>query len=232
MTVFMFIGSVQVCANEFYGYYTRFNYTIPIGEANEHEEDEDDYEAEVDLEFMAFEDLPEEVRKEACREYPGQPLMGVEIERDSGQVFYHVMFEVNGAEAGMKMNPQGDILDSWHFGDEGEKEEDETPRRRRRNRSNALTGRYADVVIQVANGQKLIFNHKRAYQPVWQIAKGQWPIADIAKRQFNVGCLYSYARIIENSPMMIKVHWRYMPELKNVGLTTFVQEFFNDHTRR
>ena len=164
MTVFMFIGSVQVCANEFYGYYTRLNYTIPIDEANDYiptelteeslliiervealeraamaeegreeyedkigegdedEEDEDDYEAEVDLEFMAFEDLPEAVRKEARREYPDQPLMGVEIERDSGQVFYHVMFEVNGAEAGMKKNPQGDILDSWHFGEEGEKD--------------------------------------------------------------------------------------------------------------
>ena len=31
------------------------------------------------------------------------------------QVFYHVMFEVNGAEAGLKMNPQGDILDTLAF---------------------------------------------------------------------------------------------------------------------
>ena len=81
-------------------------------------------------------------------------------------------------------------------------------------------------MIQVADGQKLVFSRKTAYQPVWQTAKGQWPIEDIVKRQFDVGCLYSYARIIENSPTMIKVHWRYMPDLKNVGLTTVVHEFF------
>lgn len=203
-------------------------------EEEDDEEDEDDYEAEVDLKPMAFEDLPEAVRKEARREYPDQPLMGVEIEKDSGQVFYHIMFEVNGTEAGLKMNPQGDILDSWYFGEESEEdggeedeeEEDEISRRPRRNRSNALTGRYADVVIQVADGQQLIFSRKTAYQPVWQTEEGQWLIKDIVKRQFDVGCLYSYARIIENSPTMIKVHWRYMPELKNVGLTTVVHEFF------
>lgn len=263
------ITSVQVHGEEFFGYYTRLDYTIPIDEAadyiptelteeslliiermealegaaedDEEEEDENDYETETNLESMAFADLPEVVRKMARGKYPDPPLMDVEIERDGEQVFYHVMFEVDGTEAGVKMNPQGDILDSWHFGqedgededddedeeddDEDEEDEDERPRRRR-NRSNALTGRYADVVIQVADGQKLVFSRQTAYQPVWQTAKGQWPIKDILNRQFDVGCLYSYARIIENSPTMIKVHWRYMPKLKNVGLTTVVHEFF------
>ena len=273
LVTFVCTAPVQVQADEFFGYFTRLDYTIPIDEAEDYiptelteesrlilermealeraaaaedleededednEEDEDDFEAEADLEFMAFEDLPEDVRKQARRVYPNDPLMAVEIERENGQVFYHVMFEVDGTEAGVKVNPRGDILDTWHFAEDGEEdgeeddedggeEEDETHSQEHRNRSYALTGRYADVVIQVADGQRLVFSRQTAYQPVWQTAKGQWSIADIVEREFDVGCLYSYARIIENGPTMIKVHWRYMPELNNVGLTSVVHEFF------
>ena len=266
LAVIICMASPWANADEFFGYHTRLDYTIQkakdyipteltaesrsiiermealemaaVGEGVEDEEDSEDDGHGANLESIAFDDLPAAVRKEARRQYPDKSPMAVETERDGGQVFFHVMFEVNGAEAGLKMNPQGDVLDRWVFLDEGqedggddddkedEQEDDETPGRRGTNRSNALTGRYADVVIQVSDGQKLVFSRKTAYQPVWQTAKGEWPIEDIVNRQFDIGCLYSFARIIEHSPTMIKVHWRYMPDLNDVGPTKVVHEMF------
>ena len=67
------------------------------------------------LERMAFEDLPDAVRKQARKEFPDQPLMAVERSTDDGRVIYHVMFEVDGTEAGLRMDSRGVILDRWHF---------------------------------------------------------------------------------------------------------------------
>ena len=185
LIVLVCVASRQIYADEFFGYYTRLNYTIPMYEA------EDYIPTELTEESLLIIERMEALERAA--------LAG-EVEED-------------------------DEEDDEEEGDEDDGE-DETPRRRDHNRSNALTGRFADIVIHVADGQKLVFTRKTAYQPVWQTAKGEWPLEDIVKRQFDVGCLYSYARIIENSPSVIKVHWRYMPELKNVGLTTVVHEFF------
>lgn len=92
------------------------------GEEDDENEFEDDGGGE--LEAMAFEDLPEAVRKAARKEYPNEPLMAVERERRDDQPHYHVMFEVDGTEAGLLLNADGSILDRWHF-DEEEEEEDE-----------------------------------------------------------------------------------------------------------
>jgi acetyl esterase/lipase len=83
--------------------------------SDDEEEEEDD--AEGTLERMAYEDLPEAVRKQARREFPEQRLMAVERSRDDGRVIYHVMFEVDGTEAGLRLNSRGEILDRWHFED-------------------------------------------------------------------------------------------------------------------
>ena len=119
MIVFLFIGSIQVCANEFYGYYTRLDYTIPIDEAADY--------------------IPTELTEESL----------LIIERM-------------------------EALERAAMGVEKEVEEvGERPRRRRRNRSNDLTGRYADIVIHVAEGQQLIFSRKTAYQPVREVSCGR-----------------------------------------------------------
>ncbi len=67
------------------------------------------------LKAMAFEDLPETVRTKARLEFPDQRLMAVERSKEGGRITYHVMFEVDGREAGLRMDPQGRILDRWHF---------------------------------------------------------------------------------------------------------------------
>ncbi len=70
---------------------------------------------EEGLTRIAYEDLPESVRKKARQEYPDQRLMAVERSKDDGRVVYHVMFEVDGREAGLRIDPKGTILDRWHY---------------------------------------------------------------------------------------------------------------------
>ena len=120
--------SYTAAASEFYAYYTRLPYVIPIDraayvqiepdadsrailEAMEAAQEED----EPDLGAITFEDLPEAVRKAARQEYPDEPFMAVEREQRDDQLYYHVMFEVDGTEAGLLMSANGRILDRWHF---------------------------------------------------------------------------------------------------------------------
>jgi len=97
-----------------------------IGEEDEDDEEEDEEFHEDDevgeLQPMEYDDLPDVVRKAAREEYPDASLWGVEVERVNGQTYYHVMFEVEGSEAGLKMTKAGHIIDRWHF-EEGEEDE-------------------------------------------------------------------------------------------------------------
>ena len=72
-------------------------------------------EAKQDLQRIDFDDLPEVVRKHSRREFPDKELLAVETSKEDGQIIYHVMFEVEGKEAGLRLDPQGNILDRWHF---------------------------------------------------------------------------------------------------------------------
>ncbi|MEM6468105.1 MAG: alpha/beta hydrolase [Planctomycetota bacterium] len=67
------------------------------------------------LERIEFSDLPELVAKRARKEFPADRLIGVERSNEKGQLLYHVMFEVEGAEAGVAIKPDGNIRDRWHF---------------------------------------------------------------------------------------------------------------------
>ena len=83
--------------------------------------DDEDVEEDLEegtLERMAFKDLPVAVRKKARREFPDEPLLAVERSRDDRRVNYHVMFEVDGTEAGLRMTSRGEILDRWQFQEE------------------------------------------------------------------------------------------------------------------
>lgn len=62
-----------------------------------------------------FRDLPNVVRKKAREEFPDQTLMAVEKSKEKGQWVYHVMFEIDGAEVGIKIDLEGKILDRWNF---------------------------------------------------------------------------------------------------------------------
>lgn len=80
-----------------------------------------------DLKPIDFEDLPQAIRNKAKKEFPDQPLIAAEISKEEGEWIYHVMFEVEGAEAGLKIDTQGNILDRWHFKEEAQREESFPP---------------------------------------------------------------------------------------------------------
>ena len=71
------------------------------------------YAQENELERIEFKELPESVRKTAQTKYPDQRLLAVELRKDQNRITYLVMYEVDGKEAGLAINPHGEILDTW-----------------------------------------------------------------------------------------------------------------------
>lgn len=90
-----------------------------------------------------------------------------------------------------------------------------------------ITGPYADIVINIENKGLLRLSAENSYLPVWQYEEGnitrrqafnhlapalaQNPPTNNATR-FDTNNNFSYARIIEQTPDEITLHWRYIPE--------------------
>ena len=110
---------------------------------------------------------------------------------------------------------------------EDEDEEDEDDEEEWEIRSGPITGKYADVIVNVAPGQQLVFSRESSYLPYWKTQKGEWFVSELIQREVDIACLYSYVRIIENKPHGVLVHWRYMPNLKEVGIADVVHEYFD-----
>ena len=242
--VLIFFGLLHAAAaNEFYAYYTRLPYVIPLDQADympteldaesraileamENTEKEGEDNEDREIKEIEFDDLPEPVRTTARKEYPDQPLMGVEINRDEEELIYIVMFEVNGAEAGLELTSDGEIVGRWRDDEEGQDDKDEDGN----GTGKGISGKYADIVVNVAKGQQLIFTREFSYLPYWKTEKGRWFVKQLVPRQRDVACIYSYVRIIENSPDFVLIHWRYIPDLdKPSGLTGAVHEYFKVH---
>jgi hypothetical protein len=237
------ILSVSPCAataGEFYAYYTRLPYVIPLDEADyvrteiddesraileameNAAEEEGEAEKEHGLEDIEFDDLPKSVQKVVRNEYPTQPLMGVETIREEDGVLYIVMFEVDGVEAGLELTSDGDIVDRWkddeEEGDNGDWVGQE------------ITGKYADIVVHLAEARQFVFARESSYLPYWKTKKGKWFVEELIPRQKDIACVYSYVRIIESKPESVLIHWRYIPDLDNPsGLTGEVHEYFKVH---
>ncbi|MHC4116446.1 MAG: LamG domain-containing protein [Planctomycetota bacterium] len=236
-----FVPLCPAVASEFYAYYTRLPYMIPLDRADyirteldaesraildamENAAEEEGAEGEEHgLAEIEFDDLPEPVKKVARKKYPGQPLMGVERVREEDGVLYIVMFEVDGVEAGLEITADGKIVDRWKD-DEDEDGADGWA-------GQGITGKYADIVVNVIDGRQLVFARGSSYLPYWKTEKGKWFVEELAPRQDDIACLYSYARVIEDEPQSVLIHWRYIPDLDNPsGLTGEVHEYFRVHS--
>jgi len=107
------------------------------------------------------------------------------------------------------------------------------------------TGPYADVVVQLPAGQ-FIFHRNSSYLPLWKTESGQWYVEEIVPRNGDgpekrpdKNNIYSFVRIIENTPEKVVVHWRYFPDFTlgshakpiggNVGFDGVVHEYFIIH---
>jgi len=80
------------------------------------------------------------------------------------------------------------------------------------------TGKDADVVVRLAKaGGELVFWRGNSYLPYWKTAMGQWDLAEIvgrsgdgAKPMPDQTNAYSHVEVIENTPAVVVVHWRYL----------------------
>ena len=96
-----------------------------------------------------------------------------------------------------------------------------------------ITGKYADIVVNIDDDKEFVFCKESGYLPYLRIGGQRWPVAEIFKKrtgnsqagldEFNQ---YSYVRIIENSADKIIVHWRYIPDLRDINFRSIVHEYF------
>lgn len=97
----------------------------------------------------------------------------------------------------------------------------------------SITGKYADIVVNIDDDKEFIFCRESGYLPYLKIGGQRWHVAEIFKRstvdsqagldEFNK---YSYVRIIENSAGKIIVNWRYIPDLRDINFRSVVNEYF------
>jgi hypothetical protein len=96
------------------------------------------------------------------------------------------------------------------------------------------TGKYADVVVRLDGlGGQIIFGRESSYRPLWKNKNGSWYFDEVVARKGDGEGIrpdalnkYSYARVIENGPARVVVHWRYMAEFENVKPDGVVHEYF------
>lgn len=96
-----------------------------------------------------------------------------------------------------------------------------------------ISGNYADVVVEFGNSGKFVFCRESSYLPYWQTDKGKWYVEKKVKRSGDGPShrpdainRYSYVRLIENNPQSVVVHWRYIPDFKNVQWDGVVDEYY------
>jgi len=104
------------------------------------------------------------------------------------------------------------------------------------------TGPYADIVVQVRPGERLVFWRGSSYLPYWETPAGRWFVDELVPRRGDgtrqmpdrVNA-FSHVELVENTAGRVRVHWRYLPEFgvsnfpsfhTGVGPTRFVDEDF------
>jgi hypothetical protein len=101
---------------------------------------------------------------------------------------------------------------------------DETPRPPRQ--ETMRWGPYADLVVNVAEGRRVVFSRATGYLPYLQTAGGKFPFKQLAKCREDLLCLCSYVRLVEDKPERVVVHWRHVPDPASVVMTEEIHEYF------
>ena len=97
-----------------------------------------------------------------------------------------------------------------------------------------LSGPHADVVVNLAEGRRLVFARDQSYRSVWSTPTGEHPIPHLAsiagdgpeEGRFDTSNQLAYARIVEQSADRVVVHWRYFPVVDDPTPTGVVHELF------
>ena len=87
-------------------------------------------------------------------------------------------------------------------------------------------GKYADLVVNIAEGRCLVFSRATGYLPYYQTATGRFPFKSLAECHEDLMCVCSYVRVVEDRPERIVVHWRHVPDPASVVMTEEIHEYF------
>lgn len=87
-------------------------------------------------------------------------------------------------------------------------------------------GKYADLVVQIAEGRRVVFSRATGYLPYYQTAAGKFPFKQLAECLEDPLCLCSNVHVVEDRPERIVVHWRHVPDPASVVMTGEIHEYF------
>lgn len=96
-----------------------------------------------------------------------------------------------------------------------------------------ITGKYADLIVKVDDNKQLVFSRQSGYLPYLMVGDNKWYVDEFFERKSNEPSAkieefnkYSYVRIIENTSKKIIVHWRYIPDMREIDFRSVVHEYF------
>ena len=99
--------------------------------------------------------------------------------------------------------------------------------------SDDITGPYADIAIKIGSFGEVTFNRESSYLTFFETKGERSYFSEIVKRKgdgtdkkLDADNKYLYVRIIKNTAGEIIIHWRYMPDIHNVGFSGVVHEYF------
>jgi hypothetical protein len=87
-------------------------------------------------------------------------------------------------------------------------------------------GKYADLIVNVAKGRRLVFSRATGYLPYLETSEGRFPLKPLVECRPDRLCLCSYVRVVEETPNRIVVHWRHVPDPANIELWQVIHEYF------
>jgi hypothetical protein len=97
------------------------------------------------------------------------------------------------------------------------------------------TGRYADIVVNVGQDGQFIFSREFSYLPFWQASDRKHFVdrllpfvGDGPPERPDTINKCSYVRIVEDTPDLIVVHWRYAPDQRRDSFTRFRETYCGD----
>lgn len=96
-----------------------------------------------------------------------------------------------------------------------------------------FTGKYADIVVNLPHKGRLIFSREYSYQPYWEPSGGRrFPVDRLIPRigdgpaeRPDKNNICSNAAIIEKSDSIVKVHWRYAPDMTRPSFVDFLSAY-------
>jgi hypothetical protein len=96
-----------------------------------------------------------------------------------------------------------------------------------------ISGPYSDIVINIDSSKQIVFCRETSYLPIYISNDINFTFTELIPRSGDgneirpdKNNVYSYVRILDNTPERILVHWRYISDFNNPGFDGVANEYF------